>query len=326
MQRFILYRLAWALPAIAVILVVNFLLTHIIPGDPIDAIVGEYPVPPAYVAEVRHTFGLDQPLYVQLGLYLFETAKGNLGFSFSNRQDVLGLVLSRAGATLQLMVPALIGSSLLGIVLARIAALRQGKAADLAVTGLSLFAYSVPVFWLGQLLIVFFSVDLHWLPATGMHAMRGVRPGFPQLWDFAAHWAMPGICTMLFYSAIVMRISRASLQETLDQDFVVTARAKGLAERRVFWRHVFPNAMVPIVTVIGYNFGYVLTGAILVETAFSWPGLGTLFLSSIGNRDYPVLQAIFLFSAVVVVLANLAADVAYGLVDPRVRRGSVRTA
>src|SRR3954452_5624079 len=297
------------------IVVVNFLITHILPGDPIDVLVGDFPAPAEYVAQVRHEFGLDQPLATQLWLYLVNLAQGNLGFSFLNRQPVLSLILQRAGATLLLMVPALVLASVIGIAIAVKAARHAGRALDSVLTGVSLVGYSIPVFWLAQVLIVVFAVNLGWLPAQGMLSLRSSGTGFGVVVDFLKHWVLPGFCITLYYLAVVARVARSSMLEMLDQDFVLTARAKGVSERAVLWRHVLPNSLIPVITVIGYNFAYSLTGAILTETVFAWPGLGSLFIGSIGNRDYPVLAGIFLLAATAVVISNLITDMLYAAAD-----------
>lgn len=320
MGRFLVTRLVWAVPIIAVILIVNFLIVHLAPGDPVQALVGEFPAPPGYIEQIRHDFGLDQPLWIQLVRYMENLGRGNLGYSFANRQPVLGLILVRAGMTMVLMIPGLIAASLLGIVLALAAAPRSGSLLDSGITALSLFGYSVPIFWLGQLLIILFAVDLGWLPAQGMMSLRGNAAGWAFLRDVLWHLVLPAFSITIFFVAIVARVARASIVGVLSEDFITTAMAKGLSRRKILWRHVLPNAMIPVVTVIGYNFGYSLTGAILVETVFAWPGLGNLFVTSIGNRDYPVLQGILLLSAVMVVLANLVTDLMYAVLDPRVRR------
>ncbi len=319
MARFVLQRLWWAVIVVLAVVIINFFITRVLPGDPVGAIVGEYPVPKEYIDHIRHSLGLDRPLVDQLGLYLLELTRGHLGFSFSNRQDVLDLVVSRALATLLLMIPGLIGASVLGLWLARIAIPRQGGLADVGITAITLFGYSVPVFWLGQLLVLLFAVQLGWLPAQGMHSLRNIPTGLALVGDFLVHAILPEFCIVIFYAAIVARVARASIGEALGQDFVITARAKGLSRRRVFWRHVLPNALTPIVTVIGYNFGYALTGAILLEAVFAWPGLGTLFIKSVATRDYPVLDGIFLVSAIAIVAINFLTDVVCGLIDPRIR-------
>ena len=251
--------------------------------------------------------------------YVANLAQGNLGFSFVNRQPVLSLILQRAGATLLLMVPALMLASILGVMIAVRAARRAGGAMDSFLTGVSLVGYSIPVFWLAQILIVVFAVKLGWLPAQGMFSIRTPSSGLGVVGDYAKHWVLPGFCVTVYYLAVVARVARSSMLEMLHQDFVLTARAKGLSERAVLWKHVLRNSMIPVITVIGYNFGYSLTGAILTETVFAWPGLGSLFVTSIANRDYPVLAGIFLLAAVAVVLANLVTDLLYAAADPRVR-------
>jgi peptide/nickel transport system permease protein len=319
MGRYLLARLAWAVSIVLAILVINFLIMHLVPGDPVQALVGDFPTPPGYVEQVRQEFGLDKPIAHQLGLYLWNLAQGNLGFSFANRQPVLGLILDRARLTLLLMLPALTLAAIIGVVLALAAAPRAGSFYDSSITALSLIGYSVPIFWLGQLLVILFAIKLRWLPAQGMITLRNTPTGWAAVWDVLWHLVLPALSVTIYYVAVVARVARASVLETISQDFVLTARAKGLSRRAVLWRHVLPNGLIPVVTVIGYNFGYSLTGAILVETVFAWPGLGNLFITSIGNRDYPVLQGIFLFTAITVVIANVLTDLLYGALDPRVR-------
>ena len=319
MAHYIRSRLLWACVMVVGIAVVGFLITHILPGDPVDVLVGDFPAPPDYVEQVRHEFGLDAPLATQLWLYVANLTQGNLGFSFVNRQPVLTLILHRAGATLLLMVPALMLASILGVMIAVRAARRAGSAMDSFLTGVSLVGYSVPVFWLAQILIVLFAIKLAWLPAQGMFSIRTPGTGLGLVTDYAKHWVLPGFCITVYYLAVVARVARSSMLEMLHQDFVLTARAKGLSERTVLWKHVLRNSLIPVITVIGYNFGYSLTGAILTETVFAWPGLGSLFITSISNRDYPVLAGIFLLAAVAVVLANLITDLLYAAADPRVR-------
>jgi peptide/nickel transport system permease protein len=320
MGRIILARLAWAVPVIGVIVVVNFLIIHLAPGDPVQALVGDFPAPPGYLEQVRRDFGLDQPLPVQLWRYLENLLAGNLGYSFANRQAVLPLLLGRAGITLLLMVPALALASLIGVALGVAAAPRSGSLLDTGITALSLFGYSVPIFWLGQLLIILFAIDLGWLPAQGMISLRANPSGWAAAVDVLWHLVLPAFSITIFFMAIVARVARASVLAVLSEEFIITALAKGLSQRTILWRHVLPNALIPVVTVIGYNFGYSLTGAILVETVFAWPGLGNLFITSVGNRDYPVLQGILLLSAFMVVAANLVTDFIYVVLDPRVRR------
>lgn len=318
MRSYVLSRLGWGAVIVLCILILNFLIVHMVPGDPLHALLGDFPVPPGYAEQIRADFGLDQPLSTQLGLYLFNLAQGKLGFSFANRMPVLGLILARLGPTLLLMLPALFFAAVLGVLLGVTAAPRAGSVQDSALTAISLFGYSVPIFWLGQMLVIVFAIQLGWLPVQGMRNMREELYGMDGVLDVLKHLLLPAFSVMIFYIAIVARVARASVAEALHHDYVLTAKAKGLSRRTILWRHVLPNAMIPVVTVIGYNFGQSLTGAILVETVFGWPGIGNLFITSITNRDYPVLQGIFLVTAVSVVLINLLTDLLYAVLDPRV--------
>jgi len=318
-RSYLLSRIGWGLLVTLFILVLNFLIIHMVPGDPLQALLGDFPVPDGYAEQIRAEFGLDQPILTQLWLYLLNLLKGNLGFSFSNRMPVLDLIVARLGPTLLLMLPALFCAAVLGVVMGVTAAPRAGSIQDSALTAVSLFGYSVPIFWLGQMLVIVFAIHLGWLPAQGMRNMRDEYQGWDAVLSLLRHLALPGFSVMIFYIAIVARVARASVAEALHHDYVLTAKAKGLAGRTILWRHVLPNAMIPVITVIGYNFGHSLTGAILVETVFAWPGIGSLFITSISNRDYPVLQGIFLLAAVSVVVINILTDLLYAFLDPRVR-------
>ncbi|MBO9352785.1 ABC transporter permease subunit [Bordetella petrii] len=319
MRSYVLSRLGWGALIVFAILVLNFLIVHMVPGDPLDALLGDFPVPPGYAEQIRAEFGLDKPLSTQLGLYLVNLLQGNLGFSFANRMPVLDLILARVGPTLLLMLPALFFAAVFGVILGVTAAPRAGSVQDSALTALSLFGYSVPIFWLGQMLVIVFAINLGWLPVQGMMNIRDQLTGFDAVLSVLRHLVLPAFSVMIFYIAIVSRVARASVSEALHHDYVLTAKAKGLSSHTILWRHVLPNAMIPVVTVIGYNFGHSLTGAILVETVFAWPGIGNLFITSITNRDYPVLQGIFLLAAVSVVVINIFTDLLYAVLDPRVR-------
>jgi peptide/nickel transport system permease protein len=319
MTRYIGVRVLWAVIIVVGIVTVNFLLTHVLPGDVINALVGDFPVPQSYIDQLREQLGLNHPLYVQLWRYWTTLLHGDLGFSFVNRESVLSLIMHRAGITLLLMLPALVIASVAGVILAAWTVPRAGSLADSTLVGLSLVGYSVPVFWLGQILILIFAVHLGWLPASGITAVRGTITGWAWFSEYLRHLILPGFCVSIYYAAVVVRVARSSMLEMFHQDFVLTARAKGLSDSAVLWRHVLRNSLIPVITVIGYNFGYSLTGAILTETVFAWPGLGGLFISSVHYKDYPVLSGIFLLVATAVVLANLVTDVLYAAVDPRVR-------
>jgi peptide/nickel transport system permease protein len=303
-----------------VVTILNFILTHVLPGDPVTALVGQFPAPPAYVALVRHDYGLDQPLYVQLWLYLVNLAHGNLGYSFGSQRPVLPLILQHATATLELMVPALILASIVGVWLGGAAARRVGSIYDGVLSAVSIGGYSTPVFWLAQILIIVFAIKFPILPAQGEYTIGAGYTGGAAFLDYLQHLALPGLALAFFNIALVARVARASMFEALHQDYTQLALAKGLRPTYVFWRHVMPNALIPIVTVIGFNFGSALTGAVLTETVFGWPGIGSLFVASIAKRDYPVLEGIFLLTSFAVLAVNLVTDLTYGLIDPRVAR------
>lgn len=320
LPRYVASRIVAALILLAVVTILNFILTHVLPGDPVTALVGQFPAPPAYVALVRHDYGLDQPLYVQLWLYLGSLIHGNLGYSFGSQRPVLPLILQHARATLLLMVPALTVASIIGIWLGGAAARRVGSVYDSILSAVSIGGYSTPVFWLAQILIIIFAIKLPLLPAQGMYTIGSDYSGFDAVGDYLQHLALPGAALAFFNIALVAQVARASMFEALHQDYTQLALAKGLRPGYVFWRHVMPNALIPIVTVIGFNFGSALTGAVLTETVFGWPGIGSLFVASIVKRDYPVLEGVFLLTSFAVLAVNLITDLTYGLIDPRVAR------
>ena len=319
MTKTLTSRLVWGLTSILGILVVNFTILHMVPGDPLQAIIGEYPAPPAYIEQIKRDFGLDQPIYIQLLHYIANIATGNLGFSFANRADVLSLILERARFTLMLVLPALAISAIVGICLALTGARKAGSAYDSMITAVSLFGYSVPVFWFGQVLLLVFAVQFGLLPAAGIVSMRAPSTGFGLVADVAWHMVLPLFSVTFFFVAEIARVARAGAVDALAQDYILTARAKGAKKRQVLFRHVLPNAMIPVVTVIGYNLGHALTATLMVETVFAWPGLGTLFISSVATRDYPVLMGVLLFASVLVILSNIVTDFLYSALDPRVR-------
>jgi peptide/nickel transport system permease protein len=320
MTNYLLRRLVWGIAAIAVITCVNFLIVKMVPGDPVRAMMGEYPAPPEYIERIRQEFGLDQPLYLQFGRYVSNLLHGDFGFSFANRSPVLPLILGRAQYTLLLILPAILISLVLGLALALISVRKAHGVVDNGISGGVVLGYSMPSFWLGQMLVLLFAVGLSWLPAAGMRSLRVEQTGWAGVWDVWLHMIMPMACIISFKLAVILRVARASLVGVLHEEFVTTARAKGVPENWILWRHVLPNAIVPVIAVLGFHFGHALTSSILVETVFAWPGLGSLFVSSVTSRDYPVLQGILVLSTALVVVANLIADLLAALADPRVRR------
>ena len=317
--NFVLRRLFHALPLLICVIVFNFFLIHLAPGDPIQALVGEFPAPEAYIAEMRKVFGLDQPIYIQLLLYIKNILAGDLGFSFYYRQPVLSVILDRVPATLQLMVPALLFSATIGILLGVLSARKPYSLADNTISVFSLFGYCVPAFWLGQMLMAAFAIDLGWLPSQGMKTVGADLEGTSLIVDRAAHLVLPFAALAIRHLAVNARMMRSSMLEVAYEDFVTVARAKGLNEKAVIARHMVPNALMPVVTIIGVDVGFLFTGSVLVETVFGWPGIGRLMYESIVKRDYPVLMGNFLITTALVVVVNLIVDLIYVWLDPRVK-------
>lgn len=319
MTWFIARRLAQLVPVLLAIATLNFLLLHLAPGDAADIVAGQAGhATPEFVAELRREFGLDKPLYQQYLIYLGKLATFDLGYSVLYQLPVSELILDRLPATLALMIPAIAIAVGLGVVLGVVAAKNRGGWIDNLVSVGALVVYATPVFWLGLMLIVFFSITLGILPSGGASDVRESNTGLAYALDFARHLVLPVITMALFYVAIYTRLMRASMLEVYSLDFITTARAKGVSERAVAWRHAARNALLPVVTLAGLQFGHLLGGSVLVETVFGWPGLGRLVFDSLQQRDLNLLLGILFVSSVVVVLANLAADLTYGFLDPRI--------
>ncbi|WP_029138091.1 ABC transporter permease [Nakamurella lactea] len=320
MLRYGLRRLGWAVPTVIGIVAVGFVLTHILPGDPVQAMIGEFPAPEGYAEHIREKFGLDRPLPVQFWLFLTSLLRGDLGYSFAHNAPVTDIIFTRAGATLALMIPSLVLASVLGVVFGAIGARRAGSRSDVAVTAFTVSGQSVPVFWLAMMLILVFSVRLGLFPVTGMTSISAPESGFGRFTDFLRHLVLPMVTLTLAYMTVVARVARSAMIESLQEDYILTAEAKGLKNGEILRKHVLRNSLPPIITVIGFNFGYCLTGAVLTETVFGWPGIGSLFIQAVTNRDYPVIEGVFVLSAIAVVLVNLIVDLLYALINPKIRR------
>ncbi len=307
-----------ALVTIAAVLVLNFALFRILPGDPVRTLLPRG-IPAEQVAATRTRLGLDQPLFPsQFISYVSATAGGDLGYSFQYRVPVATLLGQRIGPTALLVGGASLVAIVVGILIGTVAGARRGGWFDSVTVGASLALYALPVFWLGMIAIMIFGPL--GFPINGM-----VTPGFnstdpfARLGDLAAHLFMPALVLALALIGQYALMMRSALVDVMAEDYIETARTKGLREEQVVVRHAVPNALLPTVTLIGINLGFIFTGAITLENVFGWPGLGSLIVSSVASRDYPVLQGAFLLIAVSVVLANLVADLVYGLLDPRVR-------
>jgi peptide/nickel transport system permease protein len=317
--RYVLRRLALAVPTILVIVVLNFALLHLAPGDAADVLAGEAgSATPEYMAQLRQKFGLDQPLYVQLVVYLKRVFTLDLGYSFRHNMTVTELIASRLGPTLLLMLSVFALSVGCGVLLGAIAARNLNRWRDNLISMLAVLAYATPVFWAGLMLIVVFSIKLGWFPTSGMETVAAFNQGFARVRDVAWHLVLPAVTLTLFYLALYTRLMRASVLDQFTMDYVVTARAKGLTERQVARRHVLRNAALPVVTMAGVQIGALLGGSVVVETVFAWPGLGLLAYESLFARDINLLLGIFFICAVLVVIVNLAVDVLYSLLDPRI--------
>ncbi len=321
MLQFILRRLLHAVPLLLAVVVLNFLLIALTPGDPITLLVGDFPAPPEYLEKMRSEYGLDQPIWVQLGHYLAKIAQGDFGYSFNAQQPVAPLILNRVGATLTLTVTALVMASLGGIVFGVLAARWRGGAVDSTIQTVASAGYSIPDFWLGQLLILVFAIGLGWLPSQGNQPIRGLPDGFwASTLEQLRYLILPAFALSLRYLTLITRITRAAMLEVMHADFILASRARGASEWTVVMVHALRNAAAPVITVIGYNVGFILAGSALIEAVFAWPGIGRLLFESISKRDYPVMLAILLMVSATVVVANLVTDIVHRLIDPRIER------
>jgi len=313
-RRYLARRLLLLVPVLAGVSVVIFMVLHLSPGDPVEIMLGSQATQEDR-ARLRAELGLDQPLHVQYGRWLGHVARGDLGRSLWMKRPVLDEVLGRFKATLVLTGTALLLSSLAGVALGVASAIRPNSVLDRLSAVASLFGASMPTFWLGIVLMVIFALWLGWLPASGMYAAYGGG----DLRHLLAHLVLPAVTLAAASVTIIARLTRATMLETLGQDYIRTARAKGVVERAVVLRHGLKNALIPIVTVVGVQAGYLLGGAVLTETVFAWPGVGTLMVQGILARDFPLVQGCVLVVALSFVLVNLAVDLLYAWLDPRIR-------
>jgi peptide/nickel transport system permease protein len=305
-------RLAQIVPVLLFASGVIFLMIYLVPGDPAFAILGP-DARPEQVAAIRQQMGLDQPLLAQYVRWLGRVARGDLGVSFLNSYPVWGLILLKLPATLALGVGGLVVALAISLPLGILSAVRRSPALDATASAFASLGLSVPTFWLGILLVLLFSLRLQWLPASGY------VPFLEQPVVSLRHLVLPSLTLGIAISAILTRFVRSAMLEVIHQAYVQTARAKGVPEHRVVLRHALRNALIPVVTVLGVQFASLLGGAVIVETVFSWPGIGRLAVNAIWRRDYPVITGTTLVFAVVFVLTNLVVDVMYTVIDPRVR-------
>ncbi len=333
MIGFLLKRLALLLPTFIGITLAAFFLIRLVPGDPIEVMVGERKLDAQAHAQLVTQLGLDQPLLVQYGRYLLQTASGDLGRSIVSREPVATEFAALFPATIELALAALMLALAVGVTLGALAAIHRGKFIDQGVMGLATLGYSMPIFWWGLVLIMVFSVDLGLTPVSGRIAIEydiEARTGFMLIDSLLSgeagaftsalrHLLLPALVLGTVPMAVIARMTRSSLLEVLREDFMRSARARGLSPLRVVVVHGLRNALIPVITVVGLQTGALLGGAVLTETIFSWPGIGKWLIDSIGRRDYPVVQAGILISALTFIAANLVVDLLYGVADPRVR-------
>ena len=317
--RYLVARLVKTVLVVIAVVLLSFFLIRLAPGDTATVMAGQAGfADEAFMKSLRAEYGLDQPVPVQLWKYLSTVAHGDLGSSFVRRQPVLDVILERLPNTLLLNGFALLVAIAGGVVMGMVAARKPGSAADAAMTTLSMVFYAMPQFWLGMMAMLVFSVWLGWLPPFGLETMGADYTGLARLGDIAVHMILPGVTLALFFLASYARLTRAAMIEVADQDFVKTARAKGLSERQVARRHILRNALMPLITYAGLQASILVGGSVLVENVFSWPGIGTLAYEAVQSRDNPLLLGILIVTATLVCLFNLITDIAYSIADPRV--------
>lgn len=300
------------------ILLVGFLLIHLAPGDPVLAVAGDNG-DAEYYAEMRERFGLDRPLPVQLGVYAGKVVQGDFGVSYTRGRPAREVILERVPATLLLSASALAVAIVIGIGLGVVAATRRRGIMDLATSTVALGLYAAPVFWVGQLAVILFAVRLGWFPVQGMTSADRTGGGWRHVLDVVHHLALPALVLASQEIGAITRLARTGLLEELGRDHIRTARAKGVRERTVLLKHALRRALLPVVTVIGGRVGYFVSGAVVVEILFAWPGVAQLLVSSVQSRDIPIVLGIFFLVSLIVVIANVITDLAYVWLDPRIR-------
>ncbi|WP_326539777.1 ABC transporter permease [Pseudorhodoferax sp.] len=319
-------KLGKALLVMLGVVVVNFFLIRMAPGDPAEVMAGESGASdPAFVAQLRQQFGLDRPVLVQLGTYIAGAIRLDLGYSYRNHVPVLELIASRLPATLLLMAAAFVLSLAFGVAIGALAARtrfnNRHRWLDSVVMSSAMLLYATPLFWLSLLSVIVFSLTLGWFPAFGMESVGAGHSGWARMWDVARHLVLPAGSLAVFFIAVYARLTRAAMLEVMGQDFVKTARAKGVAPGRVLRVHVLRNALLPVATFAGVQLGQLAGGAILTETVFSWPGIGRLMFDALMQRDYQLLLGIFLVTSAIVVGFNFITDLVYRWLDPRIGAG-----
>ncbi|MDF7660869.1 ABC transporter permease [Erwiniaceae bacterium L1_54_6] len=318
----LLARVIQALPVALMVVILNFFLLKSVPGDLADVIAGEAgAATPEFMAQLRAQFGSDQPLMVQFFSYLKNILSGDLGWSFRYSESVTQLIAERLSSTLLLMGVALLIAVTLGTLLGVMAAVTRKPAIERLIGLIATLGFAMPVFWLGLMVVVVFTVKLGWLPSSGDSTMGADFTGLARVWDVTRHLLMPAGCLAFSYLALYIRLMQESVRGVALQDFIRTARAKGCSRFRLIWRHIIPNALLPVVTLTGLQFGAMLSGSVTIETVFAWPGLGQLALSAVSTRDVNLLLGILFVTSLFVVVVNLLTELVHAAIDPRSRSG-----
>jgi len=320
LRTYITRRLIVIIPTFFFISMVIFTLIHLAPGDPVIAMIGRHPVSYEVMEMIRKDLGLDKPIPVQYLIWVSKLLRGNFGYSYVSARPVIAMIREKVPRTLELMLAAEAVSVVIAIILGVIAAVKHYSLADAACSLGALIGYSAPNFWIGLIALLFFALWLRWLPASGTQTI-GIKFASPlhALLDHLKYLVLPTSILVLGWTAYLFRMVRSSMLEVLRQDYITTARAKGLKERVVIYKHALRNALLPVITYEGYSMGFLLGGAAIIEYIFSWPGLGQFIVLVAESRDYPTLMGIAMIIALMVLLANLCADIAYAIVDPRIR-------
>lgn len=318
--RLLAARVLQGLLLVLAVVVLNFVLVHAAPGDPVETIAGASGgMSPELMAQLRAQYGLDKPMLTQLGIYLAKVFSGDLGYSYFFNLPVTQMIAERVPATLLLVLSAVVLAFVVGTTLGVLSSRKPNGLLSQAITVLSMVGFAAPVFWTGIMLVILFASVLPILPVAGMRSAASEGTGWADVLDVLHHLVLPTVTLSLIYLAQYSRLARSAMLDVLGADYIRTARAKGLAERTVLYKHALRNALLPVVTVLGLQFGNVLAGAIVVETVFNWPGLGRLAFDSVLRRDYPTILGVLLFSSIVVIVMNAATDLCYRLIDPRIK-------
>ncbi len=319
MKRYIIKRLGTGALVVLFSILFNFVIIRLAPGDPTRLLAGKDNPNPELIATLRAKYGLDKPLLVQFGMYIKQLAHGDLGYSYVSSSSVWELIETRIGPTLLLSLTGLILAVIIGTLLGVYAARKKGSKFDVFLCSISYLFDSTPSFWLGLMLILVFASTLKWFPTSGMYSLRANYKGIKHILDVGKHLFLPALTMTLLNIPYYFRIARSSVLQTMSEDFIMTLRATGMSESRIFNKYVMRNAIIPTITVFGISLAYVVTGVSMIEIVFAWPGMGRLMLDSITKRDYPTLSGIYLLLSCSVAIMMIVVDIVYAWVDPRIR-------